>query len=374
MRLGDRYRLVWTTFTSNQLDLNIENPLTWDYLTGIIDRLTDHGVRVLRFDAIGYIGKAPGTSCWMTDAAKRYIARLAEYAHERGAAVLVELHGHFEQQIEIARSVDLVYDFALPPLVIHTITTGDVGPLARWVALRPTNTATVLDTHDGIGLVDVGPGQPPDCLPGLLTAQQMSQLIEAIHDNSGGVSRLATGTAAANLDIYQVNCTFYDALGRDDKSYLLARALQLFLPGIPQVYYVGLLAGSNDTELLSATGAGRDVNRHYYSADEIECELARPVVQAQLWLLRLRANHLAFAGEFSSEWGDGRALLRWRNLDEETCLEVDVRAVSFAVWVSFEGESARIADVDLLRGLPSPDAWQTVGNIRRDAEETQPQG
>ena len=376
MRLGGTPRLVWTTFTSDQLDLNIDEPLTWEYLTGIIDRLTRHGVKILRLDAVGYVGKVPGTSCFMTDAAKRFIARLVEYAHGRGAAVLVELHAHYEQQIDIARTADLVYDFALPPLVLYAITAGDVGPLAKWLTLRPTNAVTVLDTHDGIGLVDVGPGQPPHCLPGLMTAEQMSRLVESIHHNSGGVSRLATGNAATNLDIYQVNCTFYDALGRDDTSYLLARALQLFLPGTPQVYYVGLLAGTNDAELLAATGAGRDVNRHYWRPDEIERELARPVVQAQLWLLRLRANHPAFGGEFSSEWDDGRALLRWRHLDEETTLEVDIRARSFALLVSFEGESSRISDVDLLRGLPSPEAWQTVKHPRRERElvDTDPPG
>ena len=63
-----------------------------------------------------------------------------------------------------------------------------------------------------------------------------------------------------------MNCTFYDALGRDDDRYLLARALQFWAPGIPQVYYVGLLAGHNDMDLLARTGAGRDINRHFYTA------------------------------------------------------------------------------------------------------------
>ena len=84
--------------------------------------------------------------------------------------------------------------------------------------------------------------------------------------------------AASNLDLYQVNCTFYDALGRRDNEYLLARAIQFFAPGIPQVYYVGLLAGRNDMELLRRTGVGRDVNRHHYTAAEVNDELRRPVV------------------------------------------------------------------------------------------------
>ena len=79
-----------------------------------------------------------------------------------------------------------------------------------------------------------------------------------------------------------MNCTFYDALGRRDDEYLIARAIQFFAPGIPQVYYVGLLAGTNDMELLARTGVGRDINRHYYTARRSRPHLERPVVRG-LW-------------------------------------------------------------------------------------------
>ena len=69
------------------------------------------------------------------------------------------------------------------------------------------------------------------------------------------------------MDSSQINCTFYDALGRRDAEYLIARAIQCFVPGIPQIYYVGLLAGGNDIELLRRTGVGRDINRHYYTSE-----------------------------------------------------------------------------------------------------------
>jgi sucrose phosphorylase len=82
-------------------------------------------------------------------------------------------------------------------------------------------------------------------------------------------SRLATGAAASNLDLYQVNCTFYDALGRNDREYLLARAIQFFAPGVPQVYYVGLLAGENDITLQAKSGIGRDIKRHFYTPSGI---------------------------------------------------------------------------------------------------------
>lgn len=81
-----------------------------------------------------------------------------------------------------------------------------------------------------------------------------------------------------NLDIYKINCTYYSVLGNDGQAYLLARVLQCFAQGIPQIYYVGLLAGENDIELLESTKEGRNINRHYYDLEEIEREVQRPVV------------------------------------------------------------------------------------------------
>ena len=84
-----------------------------------------------------------------------------------------------------------------------------------------------------------------------------------------------------NLDIYKINCTYYSVLGNDGQAYLLARVLQCFAQGIPQIYYVGLLSGENDIELLESTKEGRNINRHYYDLEEIEREVQRPVVLVQ---------------------------------------------------------------------------------------------
>jgi sucrose phosphorylase len=331
MTLGGERRLVWTTFTADQIDLDLRHPLGWSYVTSVIDTLTAAGVRMLRLDAVGYTGKEPGTTCFMTGSAHALMARITEYAHARGAAVLVEVHGHHTQQIEIARAVDFVYDFALPPLILHALTAADLEPLSRWLAMRPANCVTVLDTHDGIGVVDVGRSDLAPGAPGLLEPGQIDALVERIHENSRGTSRLATGAAASNLDLYQVNCTFYDALGRDDARYLLARLIQLFLPGLPQVYYVGLLAGENDMDLLATTGIGRDVNRHRYSDDEFRDALRRPVVRAQLAALRLRREHKAFQGMFSSVLDETQAKLSWESGEHRVELRLDVSDASFEV-------------------------------------------
>jgi sucrose phosphorylase len=126
--------------------------------------------------------------------------------------------------------------------------------------------------------------------------------------------------------LYQVNCTFYDALGRDDNQYLIARAIQFFVPGIPQVYYVGLFAGTNDMELLSRSRVGRDINRHYYTAAEIETSLQKPVVRKLLDLIRLRNTHPAFAGQAQVETPTAETLsISWENCGHWAKLDVDLR-------------------------------------------------
>ncbi len=337
LRLGDRRRLVWTTFTDQQIDLDIHHRSTWNYLRAVVDRLTDAGVRLLRLDAVGYAGKEAGTDCFLTESCRTFIQRLRAYAHERGADVLLEVHGHYRQQIEIAAAADYVYDFALPPLILHALHAKDTLPLRRWLEVRPHNSITVLDTHDGIGIVDVGPNALRPGQSGLLTEAQISTLVESIHTASGGGSRAATGTAASNLDLYQVNCTFYDALGADDDRYLLARLIQLFVPGIPQIYYVGLLAGRNDLALLAETGVGRDVNRHHYTRDDIEAALRRPVVSALMAALRFRATHPAFDGTFTHRT-DGTTLeLRWAHEDHEAVLRADVATAARTITASTPG-------------------------------------
>jgi sucrose phosphorylase len=244
--------------------------------------------------------------------------------------VLVEMHGHYEDQIGIAKRVDWVYDFALPPLVLHALYTRDAVPLKRWLAVSPRNALTVLDTHDGIGVVDVGPDR--NGRQGFLTSREIGALVETIHQRSNNESRDASGAAANNLDLSQINCTFYSALGQSDTEYLLARAIQFFSPGIPQVYYVGLLAGRNDMELLRRSGEGRDINRHYYNRTEIETELTRPVVRSLMDLIRFRSTHPAFSGEFRLLTGSDHEIgMEWRSGDHHAGLHVDLHQMAGSI-------------------------------------------
>jgi sucrose phosphorylase len=155
----------------------------------------------------------------------------------------------------------------------------------------------------------------------LLSRDRRASWSRRFHENSSGTSRLATGAAASNLDLYQVNCTFCDALGADDQRYLLARALQFWAPGTPQVYYVGLLADRGDMELLHESGVGRDVNRHRYTAAAVNEELSRPVVQALFGLIRFRNHHPAFNGTFEITASGAHLQATWTNGDQVAHLD-----------------------------------------------------
>jgi sucrose phosphorylase len=344
-------RLLWTTFTGEQVDIDVRSAQGAGYLKKILTQFQSAGIDIIRLDAAGYAIKKAGTSCFMIPETLSFIAELTEEAHALGIEVLVEIHSHYLEQIDIARRVDWVYDFALPPLILHTLFSHNAGALKQWLGIGPRNAITVLDTHDGIGVIDVG-SDPKDRngRPGLLSPREIDDLVETIHLRSNGESRQATGGAANNLDLYQVNCTFYDALGRNDNEYLIARAMQFFAPGVPQVYYVGLFAGTNDMELLDRTRVGRDINRHYYSSREVAEQLARPVVQGLLHLIRIRNQHRAFGGAFTlGRSSDETIVMEWRRDRDWARLEVDLTLPSALITLSTPNGSQKIPVTERMR-------------------------
>ena len=327
--------LLWTTFTSDQIDIDVRHPEGRRYLTGVLTRIHTAGIRAIRLDAVGFAIKKAGTSCFMIPETFAFIGDITAQAHALSMEVLVEVHGHYRDQIDVARQVDRVYDFALPPLVLHTLYTRNATALTHWLQIRPRNAITVLDTHDGIGVADVDAARGKSGARGLLAPDEIDTLVKTIHQRSRGESRIASGSAASNVDSSQINCTFYDALGRRDHEYLVARAIQCFVPGIPQIYYVGLLAGGNDIALLQRTGVGRDINRHYYTEAELQRELTRPVVQSLLELLRIRNTHPAFQGAFTvvDSAADTLALV-WTNDAESARLDVNLTEICASITCS----------------------------------------
>ncbi|MFY0605819.1 MAG: sucrose phosphorylase [Cyclobacteriaceae bacterium] len=312
----------WTTFTSNQLDIDVIHEKGQKYLDNILNIFSANGIKMIRLDAAGYAIKKAGTSCFMLPETYDFIDAITQQAHDKGIKVLVEIHGHHSLQLDLSKRVDYVYDFALPPLVLHTLYTQSSDAIKKWLSISPRNVVTVLDTHDGIGIVDVAKEGDKE---GILDGVAINQLVENIHAFSNNTSRMATGAAASNLDLYQVNCTYYDALGQDDELYYMARAIQFFSPGIPQVYYAGFLAAENDMGLLEKTQVGRDINRPYFSFNQIGEHINKPVVTKLIELMKFRNSHPSFSGIFNlQESAETSLSIKWTNDSYWSQLNIDL--------------------------------------------------
>ena len=195
----------------------------------------------------------------------------------------------------------------------------------------------MLDCHDGIPV-------RPD-LDGILEPQEMLRLADLVQRQGGNVNRiLSEAHADGDVDVHQLNCTYYSALDCDDDRYVAARAIQLFARGVPQIYYVGLLAGENDHQAVAESGDGRSINRHNYTISEVEAALRRPVVQRVLDLVRLRNIEPAFSGRLEVTTVDPATLrMSWR-LGGDACeLEVDLRSGRTMITTRRSGVEARIA-------------------------------
>ena len=165
-KFAGKTRLVWVSFTPQQVDIDTDSDKGWEYLMSIFDQMAASHVSYIRLDAVGYGAKEAGTSCFMTPKTFKLISRLREEGVKRGLEILIEVHSYYKKQVEIASKVDRVYDFALPPLLLHALSTGHVEPVAHWTDIRPNNAVTVLDTHDGIGVIDIGSDQLDRSLKG----------------------------------------------------------------------------------------------------------------------------------------------------------------------------------------------------------------
>ena len=317
-------RDLWTTFTNHQIDLDTESPKARMVLCKFIDALVQHGATLIRLDAVGYTIKRPWTNSFMLPETHEFL-RWIRSVTPSYVDILAEIHADPASQIDLLDSdgVDWVYDFSLPMLTLHALLSGSTSNLKHWINIRPKKQITTLDTHDGIGVIDV---------EGLMTPKEIAETSAWVQSNGANQNLRASGHDADNLDVYQLNSTYYSALGASDDAYITARAIQFFVPGIPQVYYVGLLAGVNDYETLAETGHGRDINRHNYHWSEIITAMDQAVVQRLLRLMYLRSNHPAFDGEFTMlPSDDGILVLQWENAGEYCQAHIDLEEKSVFV-------------------------------------------
>lgn len=314
---------IWCTFGEEQIDLDVTKQITKDFIQKTLREMCRHGAKMIRLDAFAYAVKKADTSCFFVEPEMwDLLYDIEKTTKEYGVEILPEIHEHYSIQMKIAEKGFWVYDFALPMLVLHALYKHTGERLKHWLDICPRKQMTTLDTHDGIGVVDV---------VDLLTEDEIDETKELLYAKGANVKKKYSSEEYNNLDIYQINCTFYSALGNHDEAYLLARAIQFFAPGIPQVYYVGMLAGENDLELLESTKEGRNINRHYYSMEEVGHCMNRSVVTRLKKLMEFRNQCKAFDGECFCE-AKGEKLMIKRQCQQTTAvLEADLKTYEFRI-------------------------------------------
>lgn len=290
-RSGGGVERIWCTFDYEQIDLDWASELTRTLMRIELIRLARSSAKMIRLDAFAYTTVEIGTDCYFREPAVwELLEWLKDCVAPFGVDVLPEVHEHPRYQQKLADHGYWCYDFSLPMLVLHALYEHDSGPLKHWLSTCPRQQMTTLDTHDGIGVIDV---------QDLLDEEQIEKTMNSLYEKGSNAKKIYSGPEYKNLDVYQINCTYYSALGHKDDAYIAARTIQFFAPGIPQVYYVGLLAGRNDTALVEQTMQGRDINRHNYSVEEVNADMQQPVVQRLIKLMEFRSTHPAFDGELS---------------------------------------------------------------------------
>ncbi|WP_322181281.1 alpha-amylase family glycosyl hydrolase [Neglectibacter caecimuris] len=309
-----------------QMDLNIKSPLVRDFYRQTLKTLASYGADIVRLDAFAYAPKEVGSRNFLNDPGTwELLEEITKMAEPHGVSLLPEIHASYEEGIyrTIAQKGYLVYDFFLPGLVLDAFEEKSAEMLVKWaceVIDSGMRTVNMLGCHDGIPLLD---------LKGLLPEERIQALIQTLVARGGFVKDLH---GAKNV-YYQVNATYYSALGEEDRKLALARAIQLFMPGKPQVWYLDLFAGKNDCEAMKRAGAGghKEINRTNLTERDVREGLQKPVVQKQLQLLRLRANCPAFhpEAEISAKAAGSGLTLCWRYAGQEALLEADLESCSF---------------------------------------------
>lgn len=341
-------RFYWNTFYQQvdivdgeraylgQMDLDARSDTVWDFYRETLEKLSAYGARILRLDAFAYLHKEVGRVNFFNEPGTwEYLERLRSIAEECGLILLPEIHSEYGTGIHEGLSARgyPVYDFFFPGLVIDAIDSGSNEHLLRWIREivdGDIRTVNMLGCHDGIPVIDLRGGTDGD---GLLPDATIEATIERLIERGGRVKNLY-GADGTKISYYQVNATFFSALGESEDRLRLARAIQLFVPGMPQIWYLDLFAGPNDDDAADRAGSGghKEINRTNLSSDDIEAGLSRPIVLDQLEMIRLRNTSPAFDGDFDIvESEPNRLVLRWQNGETSAVLDADLAAETFTI-------------------------------------------
>lgn len=313
-------RTVWCTFSADQVDFDFQNPAVIEEFSGIIRQLLDAGVRIFRLDAVAFLWKISGSSCInlpQTHEVVRLFRTLIECA-QSDAIVITETNVPNTENLSYFGNSDeahAIYNFSLPPLLIHSLLTGSSQHLRAWMMSMPPAAAgttyfNFIASHDGIGLRPV---------EGLLSESDLEQLVTTLESFGGLISRRQSGEEESRA--YEVNIALFDALsgtvkGTDElglERFICAHAIMLGLEGVPAFYLHSLLGTQNDVERVRHTGHNRAINRHQWQLSDLAAALDNSrsshhrVLAALQKLIELRKQQLAFhpnATQFTLNLGD----------------------------------------------------------------------
>jgi sucrose phosphorylase len=323
-----------------QMDLNAQSEEVWDFYDETLKKLRAHGGKLVRLDAFAYLHKEPGeVNFFNKPGTWEYLERLKRIADKYDLVLLPEIHSEYGSGLheEVASRGFPIYDFFFPGLVIDAMDRGSNRHLLQWIREileKDLQTINMLGCHDGIPVLDLR-GKETNGVrkQGLLSDAEIDAVIEEIMDRGGRVKNLY-GPDGKKISYYQINATFFSALGEDERKLRLARAIQMFMPGVPQVWYLDLFAGKNDYAAADAGGAGghKEINRTTLANSDVELGLSRIVVRDQLELMRLRNKSPAFSGELEiHESEEHRLHLTWKHHDCVATLNADLRGYGFSV-------------------------------------------
>lgn len=311
-----------------QMDLNLRSSLVWEYYEQVLKTLAGYGASIVRLDAFAYAPKTPGKRNFMNEPDTwDTLESIRVMAKKYGLTLLPEIHAAYSEHSyeTLTDKGYMTYDFFLPGLIIDAIENHDGSYLKKWAEEQQEkgiHAVNMLGCHDGIPMLD---------LKGLIPEERIQELIDLIVSRGGLIKNLH---GQKNV-YYQVNATYYSALGADDQKMLLARALQLFMPGKPQIWYLDLFAGENDLAAVERSGAAghKEINRTNLNWEDINSGLEKEVVQKQLELLRFRNSCAAFGfdAKLSVETGSGCISFVWANNGRFARLDADLESYRFSI-------------------------------------------
>ena len=230
----------------------------------------------------------------------------------------------------------------MPGLLIHAIEKGTSTAVIAWakeIVEKGFKTVNMLGCHDGIPILDLKGKEVNGVYnDGLLPDDEIEEMMNLILERGGRVKNLY-GSYGKKISYYQVNATYYSALGESDQKMLLARAIQLFIPGIPQVWYLDVFAGKNDYAAADAAGEGghKEINRTTLRLEAVEEGLKKEVVTKQLDMIRIRNTSAAFSGTPSFKSDAEKLTISWRSDSDIATLDANLKTQEFKIQFSENG-------------------------------------